>query len=125
MPALNAVQDSVIVCIMAISLFCCHSPGRDDLALLQKLNSDYSGRYLIEIDDSSYLSVMAVKSHTIDEVDLLQIYKTMVFSDFTKRERRKTPIVYLNAYNAKGHFVVQLYFDKNADVFVKSNANYY
>ncbi len=125
MLVLSVVRVRAIFCIMVLFLFCCHSPGRDDCALLEKLNSDYSGRYLIEIVDSLYLSVRAEKGYHLDEVDLINIYKSMVFRDFAKKERRDTPIVYLNAYNAKGHFVVQFYFDRDMKVFVKSSADYY
>ena len=109
-------------CLLLIGA--CRSPSDEDGKRFSILREKYKGDFSFEMDGDLYLKARLQRNRTVNESELIEIYRMFFFEEGYER-RRKTTFVYLNFYDFSGGFQYQIAYDPRQGRFVRSNAEYY
>lgn len=106
--SLGTARRAAVTVLALIIVAACYSSqlSGNDAHSLARVRAEFGGRYIISPDGDLYLRARARPNMEVAHSDLERIYETF-FTDSTG-ERRDTRFVYLNAYDARGRFVIQV-----------------
>jgi len=107
--------------LWAILLFACTSPAPEAKIALEEIEAKYGDQYKFKLDGYGYLLVTA--KDTIDDGEIVEIYKDFVFDENGNNRGTATP--WLNVYNRDGEFLYQLAFDPQSSRFVRGNQEFH
>jgi hypothetical protein len=127
-PALNVVKASNALLPILVTFFLvfgCTNPSTRDIEKLHEVEKRFGDRYVIKFEGEFYVTVQPKVDPVPVESDVQEICKIFRFKDFNKREERNSSYVYFNAYDSKGRFLYQLYYDPQTKAFAKSKTPHY
>ena len=107
-------------------------PANEDKIARSKVYSVYGDKYSISYSWlGQYILLKPTYSGYVAQNDAKEIYKILLFSDYSKRERNNSNYVLLNVYENTGKrlfkykFDYQVLYNKFSDDFAISNQDYY
>lgn len=116
--AARAIKIFLLVVFLLSLSFACYKATDEDGAKLKELEVKFGDRYKFSLtSDGTYVYAKLRKDALLQKNDDEEMYKLFVFKNFEKEERRNTPYVYLNLYDAKGNFLHQIYYDPKTHKF--------
>lgn len=100
----------------------CGTATAEDRKKLQELRSVYGDRYEFELEEGLYVRAKRVLDKQPNKDEAIQIYKSFWFDG---EKPRTTTYVYLNLFNERGDFQLQVYWDSKKNDFGFSQRPYY